>query len=63
LFVHAKDLFVEANGGPLREGRIRQPPFGAAPLLVDEQKKHSDSYQQGKQNTDDERKQPDDDEA
>jgi hypothetical protein len=27
-------------------------------LLVDEQKKHSGSYQQGKQNTDDERNNP-----
>jgi len=38
---------------------IRSPAsFSAASLLVDEQKKHSDSYQQGKQNTDDERNNP-----
>jgi hypothetical protein len=56
LFVYAKDLFVEANGGPLSKGRFRQPLLPPPSLLVDEQKKHSDTYQQGKQNTDDERK-------
>src|SRR5262249_35748590 len=47
LFVHAKDLFLEAND--------RQPLLAPPSSLLDEQKKHSDSYQQGKQNTDDER--------
>jgi hypothetical protein len=47
LFVCAKDLFVEANGGPLKQGRIRQPLLAPPSLLMDEQKKHFGSYQQG----------------
>jgi hypothetical protein len=45
LFICAKDLFVEAN----------QASWRAASFLADQQNKHSDSYQQGKQNTDDKR--------
>jgi len=44
LFVDAKDLFVEANVGPLRKGPNRQPLLAPPSFLVDEQKKHSDTY-------------------
>jgi hypothetical protein len=47
LFVYAKDLFVEANGG-----------FSAASFLADQQEKHSGSYQQRNQNTDGKRQSP-----
>jgi hypothetical protein len=52
LFGYANDLFFGANGGGLDQ------IFSAISLLADQQKKHSDSYQQGKQSTDSQRQSP-----
>jgi hypothetical protein len=51
LFVCARNLFDGANGKTRRA-------ISAASLLADQQNKSSGSYQQGKQNTGDERNNP-----
>jgi hypothetical protein len=51
LFVCAKDLFDGANGETRRA-------LSAASLLADQQEKHSGTYQQRNQNTNDERGNP-----